>query len=48
LVAAVRRGSLPTLTVQTIDGAPALGGTLSPILEKAGFSATPRGLRCRA
>ncbi|NGO68784.1 Lhr family ATP-dependent helicase [Streptomyces boncukensis] len=45
---AVRRGALGTVTVERVNGAPALSSRLVPALEAAGFHATPRGLRLRA
>ncbi|PRH78616.1 ATP-dependent helicase [Streptomyces solincola] len=40
-------GALGTVTVERVNGAPALTSPLSPALEHAGFHATPRGLRLR-
>ena len=48
LVLAVRDGALGRMTVERVDGAHSLGGRLSAVLEQAGFSVTPRGLRLRA
>ncbi|MYZ06184.1 DEAD/DEAH box helicase, partial [Streptomyces sp. SID2999] len=48
LAAAARAGSLGTVTVERINGTAALTSTLGPLLEGAGFIATPRGLRLRA
>ncbi|WP_151775234.1 ATP-dependent helicase [Streptomyces abyssomicinicus] len=48
LAEAARSGSLGTVTVERINGEPALGAALGPSLEEAGFVATPRGLRMRA
>ncbi|WP_263165186.1 ATP-dependent helicase [Streptomyces sp. SCSIO ZS0520] len=48
LAAAAAAGSLGTVTVERINGAPALTSPLGPVLENAGFHATPRGLRLRA
>ncbi|MER7464746.1 ATP-dependent helicase [Streptomyces sp. NPDC097981] len=48
LSAASRTGTLPTLTVERINAAPALTSPLGPALEAAGFHATPRGLRLRS
>ncbi len=48
LALAVRDGSLGRLTVQRADGEHVLGSTLGAALERAGFSATPQGLRLRA
>ncbi|MFI6645064.1 ATP-dependent helicase [Streptomyces sp. NPDC050504] len=47
LAEATRAGSLGTITVERINGAAALTSPLGPALEKAGFLATPRGLRLR-
>ncbi|GFH39351.1 ATP-dependent helicase [Streptomyces pacificus] len=41
-------GMLGTITVERINGAPALTSPLSRPLEESGFHATPRGLRIRA
>ncbi|MFG2502060.1 ATP-dependent helicase [Streptomyces sp. NPDC048441] len=48
LAAAARAGSLGTVTVERINGASALTSPFAPLLEGAGFLATPRGLRLRA
>ncbi|MFC8711944.1 ATP-dependent helicase [Streptomyces sp. NPDC057197] len=48
LAAAARAGSLGTVTVERINGAPALTSPFGALLETAGFIATPRGLRLRA
>ncbi|EGJ74358.1 putative ATP dependent DNA helicase [Streptomyces sp. Tu6071] len=48
LAEAAGAGALGTLTVERINGAPALTAPLGPVLEAAGFHATPRGLRLRA
>ncbi|MFK0220032.1 ATP-dependent helicase [Streptomyces vinaceus] len=48
LAAAARIGTLPALTVERINAAPALTSPLGPVLEAAGFHATPRGLRMRS
>ncbi len=48
LVLAVRDGALGKMTVERVDGEHSLGGRLSMVLEQAGFSVTPRGLRLRA
>ncbi|MGW6408486.1 ATP-dependent helicase [Streptomyces vinaceus] len=48
LAAAARTGTLPALTVERINAAPALTSPLGPVLEAAGFHATPRGLRMRS
>ncbi|MFF4105579.1 ATP-dependent helicase [Streptomyces sp. NPDC001903] len=48
LAAASRIGTLPALTVERINAAPALTSPLGPALEAAGFHATPRGLRLRS
>ncbi|MGW4690080.1 ATP-dependent helicase [Streptomyces sp. NPDC004244] len=47
LTEASRAGTLPALTVERINAAPALTSPLGPALEAAGFHATPRGLRLR-
>ncbi|MFJ5807892.1 ATP-dependent helicase [Streptomyces sp. NPDC093093] len=47
LVAASRASTVPDLTVERINAAPALTSPLGPALEAAGFHATPRGLRLR-
>ncbi|MFI5619937.1 DEAD/DEAH box helicase [Streptomyces sp. NPDC051567] len=47
LAAASRAGTLPSLTVERVNAAPALTSPLAPHLESAGFHATPRGLRLR-
>ncbi|MET7641853.1 ATP-dependent helicase [Streptomyces sp. NPDC005438] len=47
LVKAVRAGSLGTLTVERVNGLPALTSELSPLLESVGFHPTPKGLRLR-
>ena len=47
LTAAARAGSLGTLTVQRINGEPALSDPVGRVLETAGFHATPQGLRLR-
>ncbi|MGW5348003.1 ATP-dependent helicase [Streptomyces sp. NPDC004050] len=47
LAEASRAGTLPALTVERINAAPALTSPLGPVLEAAGFHATPRGLRLR-
>ncbi|MGW5974653.1 ATP-dependent helicase [Streptomyces sp. NPDC055186] len=47
LAAAARAGSLGTVTVERLNGAPALTSPLGALLEAAGFVATPRGLRLR-
>ncbi len=41
-------GSLGTVTVERVNGAAALTSPFGPLLENAGFVATPRGLRIRA
>ncbi|MBV7699448.1 ATP-dependent helicase [Streptomyces sp. TRM70350] len=48
LAAAARAGSLGTVTVERINGTPALTSPIGTLLESAGFIATPRGLRLRA
>ncbi|MFH8801071.1 DEAD/DEAH box helicase [Streptomyces sp. NPDC017936] len=48
LAAAARAGSLGTVTVERVNGTPALTSSLGGLLEGAGFVATPRGLRLRA
>ncbi|QKW09545.1 ATP-dependent helicase [Streptomyces sp. NA04227] len=48
LAAAAAAGSLGTVTVERINGTPALTSPFGPVLEGAGFHATPRGLRLRA
>ena len=45
LAAAARAGSLGTVTVERVNGASALTSPIGPLLEAAGFLATPRGLR---
>jgi ATP-dependent Lhr-like helicase len=47
LALAVREGALGRLTVERTNGEPALTSPLGQALEKAGFHATPRGLRLR-
>ena len=49
LALAVREGALGRLTVEKTDGASVLGSghPLEEALAKAGFHATPRGLRLR-
>jgi ATP-dependent Lhr-like helicase len=48
LAAAAKAGSLGTVTVERVNGAPALTSPIGTLLEGAGFIATPRGLRLRA
>ncbi|UQI47536.1 ATP-dependent helicase [Streptomyces sp. HU2014] len=48
LADAARAGALGTVTVERINGSPALSSPLGALLETAGFHATPRGLRLRA
>lgn len=48
LATAARAGSLGTVTVERINGVSSLTSPLAPLLEGAGFHATPRGLRLRA
>jgi len=43
----VRDGGLGRLTVERADGVDILGSALAQSLERAGFHATPRGLRLR-
>ncbi|WP_405661922.1 ATP-dependent helicase [Streptomyces sp. RK9] len=47
LASAAKTGALGTVTVERINGSPALTSPLSPLLELSGFHATPRGLRIR-
>ncbi|MET9495198.1 ATP-dependent helicase [Streptomyces sp. NPDC006552] len=48
LAEAARSGALGTITVERINGEPALTAPHAPLLEGSGFHATPRGLRLRA
>ncbi|MET8683423.1 ATP-dependent helicase [Streptomyces sp. NPDC004732] len=48
LASAARAGSLGTVTVERVNGSAALTSPFAPLLEGAGFHATPRGLRLRA
>ncbi|NLU65677.1 ATP-dependent helicase [Streptomyces sp. HNM0574] len=48
LATAAREGALGTVTVERVNGQAALSSPLGPLLESAGFHATPRGLRLRA
>jgi ATP-dependent Lhr-like helicase len=48
LAEAARAGSLGTVTVERVNGTAALTSPFGPLLEGAGFIATPRGLRIRA
>ncbi|MCF3120700.1 ATP-dependent helicase [Streptomyces arenae] len=48
LAGAARAGSLGTVTVERVNGEAALTSPFGPLLEGAGFHATPRGLRLRA
>ncbi|WP_399930459.1 ATP-dependent helicase [Streptomyces kanamyceticus] len=48
LASAARADSLGTVTVERVNGAAALTSPFAPLLEGAGFHATPRGLRLRA
>ncbi|MEU6000819.1 ATP-dependent helicase [Streptomyces sp. NPDC047197] len=48
LAASARAGSLGTVTVERINGGSSLTSPFAPLLEGAGFHATPRGLRLRA
>ncbi len=43
----VRSHRLPSLTLERLNGQPLLGHSLSPLVESAGFTPTPRGLRLR-
>ncbi|MFF3322921.1 ATP-dependent helicase [Streptomyces sp. NPDC002889] len=47
LATAAHGGALGTVTVERINGSPALTSPLARALEAAGFHATPRGLRMR-
>lgn len=49
LVRAIRAGTVPGLTVRTVNGAPALGGEQpwAQSLAAAGFHTAPQGLRLR-
>lgn len=47
LAGAARRGALGTVTVERVNGVPALSSSLATALEAAGFHPTPRGLRLR-
>ncbi|WP_245797666.1 DEAD/DEAH box helicase [Mangrovactinospora gilvigrisea] len=47
LAGAARADALGTVTVERVNGDPALTSPLAPVLEAAGFTATPRGLRLR-
>ncbi|MEO3756546.1 DEAD/DEAH box helicase [Streptomyces sp. B6B3] len=48
LAQAVRQGAVGTLTVERVNGSPALADPFwAGVLESAGFHATPRGLRLR-
>ncbi len=47
LAEAARAGALGTVTVERVNGAPALTSPLARPLEAAGFHTTPRGLRLR-
>lgn len=47
LATAALAGSLGTVTVERVNGSPALTSPLARSLEAAGFHATPRGLRLR-
>ncbi|MFD9904935.1 DEAD/DEAH box helicase [Streptomyces sp. NPDC059063] len=47
LAAAAKAGALGTVTVERINGSPALTSPYAPLLESSGFHATPRGLRLR-
>lgn len=48
LADAARAGALGTVTVERVNGSPALGSPLGSLLESAGFHATPKGMRLRA
>ncbi|MFI8933652.1 ATP-dependent helicase [Streptomyces sp. NPDC053474] len=48
LASAAKAGALGTVTVERVNGSPALTSPLAPLLEHTGFHATPRGLRVRA
>ncbi|GAB2790048.1 ATP-dependent helicase [Streptomyces daliensis] len=48
LARSAREGALGTVTVERINGSPALTSPFGALLEAAGFLATPRGLRLRA
>lgn len=48
LADAARAGALGTITTERINGTAALTSPFAPVLEAAGFHATPRGLRLRA
>ncbi|MBH5337322.1 ATP-dependent helicase [Streptomyces pactum] len=48
LAAAGRHGALGTVTVERVNGTPALTGPWGRTLETAGFHPTPRGFRLRA
>ncbi|WP_111604455.1 DEAD/DEAH box helicase [Streptomyces sp. Amel2xB2] len=48
LARAALQGALGTVTVERVNGAPALSSPFGTLLEQAGFHATPRGLRLRA
>ncbi|NJQ01924.1 DEAD/DEAH box helicase [Streptomyces zingiberis] len=47
LAEAARQGALGTVTVERVNGAPALSSPVGAALEAAGFHASPRGLRIR-
>ncbi|GGS16556.1 DEAD/DEAH box helicase [Streptomyces aureoverticillatus] len=47
LATAAKAGALGTVTVERINGSPALTSPFAPLLEHSGFHATPRGLRLR-
>ncbi|OEU86413.1 DEAD/DEAH box helicase [Streptomyces abyssalis] len=48
LARAALEGALGTVTVERVNGVPALSSPFGSLLESAGFHATPRGLRLRA
>ncbi len=47
LASAIRSGALGRLTIERADGAPVQDSALAQALDRAGFRATPRGLRLR-
>ena len=47
LADAVRRARIPNLVIERVNGEYVLGTPLASLLQEAGFSATPRGLRMR-
>ncbi|MEA2472001.1 MAG: ATP-dependent helicase Lhr and Lhr-like helicase, partial [Thermoleophilaceae bacterium] len=48
LAAAVRGGRVPKLSVERIDGKPAISSELAPVLIELGFQAGPRRLTLSA